>query len=60
MSTDPTAEVKSVDARTQVRFQGTALDDVQYTFTVQYKLGAETEQEQLPETEPHFWSLTKR
>ena len=53
VSTDPTAEVKSVDDRTHVHFQGTALDDVQYTFTVQYKLGAETEQEQQLKAEQH-------
>jgi hypothetical protein len=41
VSTEPTAVVETVDGRTQVRFQGTAMDDVQYTFTVKYKLGAE-------------------
>lgn len=43
VSTEPTAEVETTDGRTQVRFQGTTLDDVQYTFTVKYQLGAEAE-----------------
>ncbi len=45
VSTEPMAEVKTIDGRTQVCFQGTALDDVQYTFTTRYKLPPENVEE---------------
>jgi len=43
VSTEPTAEVDAADGRTQVRFKGVARDDVQYFFTVRYKLPSKEE-----------------
>jgi hypothetical protein len=44
VSTEPTAAVDAADGRTQVRFQGVAMDDVQYTFAVRYKLASTQEE----------------
>lgn len=45
VSTEPEAAVETADGRTQVRFQGTTIDDVQHLFAVRYKLPPEAEQE---------------
>ncbi len=47
LSAEPTASAEvNEDGRTQVRFQGTTVDDKQYTFTIRYELPSTSEWEE--------------
>jgi uncharacterized protein DUF6768 len=47
LSAEPTADVEvDEDGRTQVRFKGMTVDDVQHMFTIRYKLPSEDEKEE--------------